>query len=100
MKINDVINFNTREQVVAILNRLYEEGYRYVVRDEESRYLNCYSLKPKKYRDMGSWGYINPESEGVMMAYPIKNTVIPEINWTNKSAMLIVDFINKESAKK
>lgn len=74
---------------------LYEEGYRYVVRDKDMPVLSCYSLKPKRYRDLESWGYVNPLSIGVMMAYPIKNNDITEIDYSNRSATLISDFLNE-----
>lgn len=74
---------------------LYEKGYKYVVRDKESEFLSCFSLKPKRYRDLESWGYLNPDEPKAMMAYPIKNTDITEINWSNRSATLILDFLNK-----
>lgn len=95
MEKTHITEVHVREQMVIILNQLYEKGYRYVVRDKEALYLSCYSLKPKKYRDMESWGYKNPQAQGAAMAYPIRNTDIKEINWTNRSAMPISDFINK-----
>lgn len=85
----------TREQAMSLLQELHEKGYRYVVRDKELSYLNCFSLKPKKYMDIESWGYVNPDAPGVMMSYPIKNADITEINWTNRSATLIEEFIAK-----
>lgn len=60
-------------------------------------YLSCYSLKPKRYREIESWGYIDPEHQGVIMAYPIKNTDIIEINWSNKSAIQISDLLNSKT---
>lgn len=83
----------TRKQTEIALMDLYEKGYRYVVRDKEDNYLSCFSLKPKKYRDTESWGYVDPDERKTMMAYPIKNTDITEINWSNRSAMLISDFL-------
>lgn len=55
--------------------------------------LVCFSLKPKKYLEIESWGYVNPDAHGAMMAYPLKNADIPEINWSNKSAKMISDFL-------
>ena len=80
---------------VDVLNRLYEKGYRYVVRDKDMDYLVCYSLKPKKYLEIESWGYVNPDAQGAMMAYPFKNTDITEITWSNKSATLISECLIK-----
>lgn len=87
---------NSRKQVMAILIELNGEGYHYLVRDEDSSYLSCYSLKPKKYRDTTSWGYVDPDAKNAMMVYPIKNTDITEINWSNKSAISILDFFNAQ----
>lgn len=84
---------NTREKTEVVLMDLFEKGYRYVVRDKEMNYLSCFSLKPKKYRDTESWGYTNPDDPRAMAAYLIKNTDITEINWTNKSASLISDYL-------
>lgn len=84
-----------RKQTEATLMHLYEKGYRYVVRDKEMHYLSCFSLKPKKYRDTESWGYVNPHEQGAMMAYAIKNTDITEINWSNKSPTLISYFLER-----
>lgn len=82
-----------RDQVLEVLKQLHGYGYRYVVRDEMSEYLSCFSLKPKKYREIG-WGYVNSNEPGVKMAYPIRNTDITEINSTNRSAVLIEDLID------
>lgn len=84
----------TRDQVIEMLSTLYEKGYRYVVRDKNSKYLSCFSLKPKRYRDLGIWGYVNPDMDDTLMAYPIKNEDMDEINWTNRSAKLISNIIN------
>lgn len=85
----------TRKKVLDRLRRLQEIGYTYVVRDKGSHFLSCYSLKPKRYRDMEAWGYVDSGATGVMMAYPIHNTDITEINYSNKSATLISDFLKE-----
>lgn len=85
----------TRKQTVSILTDLHSKGYRYVVRDKEMNYLVCFSLKPKKYRDTESWGYVDPDEQGALMACPIKNTDVEEINWSNRTAALILDFVGK-----
>lgn len=94
-----VIDTKTREQVIDMLSSLYEKGYRYVVRDKNSKYLLCYSLKPKRYRDLGIWGYVNPEMDEALMSYPIKNEDMDEINWNNRSAKLIIDIISTKRNK-
>lgn len=82
-----------RSEVVKKLKELYKEGYQYVVRDEDMPYLVCFSIKPKRYRDIQSWGYADPYAQGVLPAYPIRNIDITEINYSNKSATLIEGFI-------
>lgn len=89
------LQLQTREQVIKSLQDLYAEGYRYVVREKDMQWLLCFSLKPKKYREFEGWGYVDPDVTGVITAYPIKNTDITEINWTNRSATLIEDFLSK-----
>lgn len=80
---------HTRKQVLTKLNALYGKGYRYVVRDKDSDYIYCYSLKPKKFHDLQGWGYVDPDGPDVLPAFPIKNTDLLEISWSNRSAVLI-----------
>lgn len=86
---------NSRKQVIEILKDMQKRGYKYVVRDSEGEYLVCFSLKPKRYMDCEGWGYVDPTEKGVIPAYPIKNTDITEINFKNRSAKLIADFITE-----
>lgn len=95
MALSDALELNTRDETLAILQRLYERGYRYVVREKEMSYLVCFSLKPKRFMELEIWGYPNVEASGVVPAYPIKNEDITEINWNNRSATLIYDFLTK-----
>lgn len=88
-----VMSENTRSEVIDLLINLHERGYLYVVRDKDMPYLLCFSLKPKRYRDTESWGYVNPDEKGALPAYPIKNIDITEINYSNKSATLIMDLL-------
>lgn len=81
MKASYMTELNDREQTLKILKELYEKGYRYVVRDKDTPYLSCFSLKPKRYREMEFWGYVDPYVDGAMMSYPIKNVDITEINY-------------------
>ncbi|MEX3623743.1 hypothetical protein [Viridibacillus arvi] len=86
-----------KESIVNVLNQLYEEGYRYVVRDKDKNYLICYSLKPKKYLELEAWGYVNPDAQGAIMAHPFENTDNTEITWSNSSATLISDYLAKNT---
>ena len=83
----------SREEVIVLFGELYEKGYRYVVRDAGMQCLVCFSLKPKKYRDTESWGYVNPNNPDVMPAYPIQNEDVWEIKWTNRAATLIDAYL-------
>jgi hypothetical protein len=83
----------SREEVMVWLELKYEQGFRYVVRDEENdnhsdAWLVVFSMKPKKYTDDGCWGYREKDFNDIesMPAEIIKNTDMPEINWHNKSA--------------
>lgn len=89
-----ITEIRNRPEVLKLLKDLHGRGYRYVVRDRESEWLLCYTLKPKKYRDTNSWGYVDPNASGVKMAYPFKNNDMTEINWTNRTAKPITDFIS------
>ena len=80
---------HTRKQALIKLNALYGKGYRYVVRDKDSEYLYCYSLKPKKFHDLQGWGYVDPDSPDVLPAFPIKNVDMVEISWGNGAAVMI-----------
>lgn len=83
----------TREEVVELLKDISEKGYKYVVRDKDMPFLSCFSLKPKRYREIESWGYVNENATGVLPAYPIKNKDITEINYNNRSATLISNWL-------
>lgn len=85
---------HSREQAITKLKALYGKGYRYVVRDKDSIYINCYSLQPKKYRDLESWGYVDPDVAGVLPA-SIRNIDLVEINWGNRSAVLIEELLGR-----
>lgn len=84
-----------RSDAIEKLKELHKRGYRYVVRDKDMPYLLCFSIKPKRYRDIESWGYVDPNRQGVLPAYPIRNVDVTEIHYNNKSAMLIEDFIER-----
>ncbi len=88
-----ILQCQRRDQVKIVLEDLYKKGFRYVVRDRGSEFLTCFSIKPKKFRDIESWGYNNSSLPKALPAAIIKNEDITEINWTNISATLIADFI-------
>lgn len=92
---NAYLETQTRKQVLKILEIAYQEGYRYIVRDHESDYINCFSNKPKKYMDGEFWGYKEKDlaSHEAIPSTIIKNLDMNEINWTNRSATPIDKLI-------
>lgn len=92
---NVYLETQTRKQVLKLLEIAYQEGYRYVVREPESEYLDCFSNKPKKYMDGEFWGYKEKDlaNHEAMPATIIKNVDMDEINWTNRSATPIDKLI-------
>ena len=96
-----ILRVNTRQQAIEILEQLYKKGYSYVVRNKDSDFLSCFSLKPKKYMGLEIWGYVDSDLQGAKMSYIFRNTDITEIKWSNRSATLIAEFLglNKDGAK-
>lgn len=84
---------HSREQAFTKLKALYGKGYRYVARDKDSIYVHCYSLHPKKYRDLDCWGYADPDAPEVLPVFAIRNIDLTEISWSNRSAALIEGLI-------
>lgn len=84
-----------RKKVLNQLERAYDEGFRYVVRGEESMFLCLFNHKPKRYTEYKDWGYTQKDidNEKSMPAHPIKNTDMIEINYSNKSATTIASLI-------
>lgn len=93
---DEMLRMNTRQQAVKLLKRLSEQGYEYVTRDLESEWLLCFSLKPKRYIELESWGYVNEKADGAMMAHGFKNTDITEICWSNRFPTVISEFLSDE----
>lgn len=92
-----VTELSDRKNTLIWLERAYELGYRYVVRELDSEYLNCYSLKPKRYLMDNDWGYTlkDQESREALPAAIIKNEDMKEINYSNRSATLITELIGE-----
>lgn len=83
----------SKEQLKERVAELQKEGYTYIARCKDSDWLTCYSVKPKKFMDLEIWGYANPDAPGVKMAYPLQCLFYTEINWSNRSPLLITDFL-------
>jgi hypothetical protein len=94
-RIRESIRLKNRADTIKDLKRYFERGFRYVVRDLDGEYLVLFSLKPKKYMDYEIWGYVNEYDPKAIPCQIIKNTDITEINWKNRSATLLEDFLNK-----
>ena len=83
----------SRSEVKEMLKSPFSNGFSYIVRDPESNILCLFSLKPKKYRKFGFWGYVDENAQGVKPCRIIWNTDITEINWHNQRPTLISDFL-------
>ena len=85
---SELFREKSREEVMTWLDGCYKEGFRFIVRDDESEWLTAYSMKPKKYMMDGCWGYRERDFDDIelMPALIIKNTDMQEINWNNRSA--------------
>lgn len=94
-RLNESIRLKNRADTMEELKKYYDRGFRYVVRDLDGEHLVLFSLKPKKYMDLESWGYVNEFDPKAFPCQIIRNTDIAEINWKNRSAVLIKDFIKK-----
>lgn len=88
-----------RQQTIELLKLFLEKGYRWIVREPGADHLLLFSLKPKKYMKIESWGYENENLPGAKMAEIIKNTDITEIRWQNRQPTDLEQFIkdNEES---
>lgn len=93
---DEMLRVNTRQQAMDLLKRLSEQGYKFVTRDPGSEWLICFSLKPKKYMELGCWGYVNEHKPGVLVANGFKNDDINEIRWDNRSPTVIDEFLSDE----
>lgn len=85
-----------REERLKDLAQLYKKGYRYVVRENKSDCLLCFSFKPKKYLDLQIWGYRDEHAGVGLPAQILANTDMTEINWRNRSPKLISELIDTE----
>lgn len=83
----------SRTEVKEMLKSPFSNGFSYIARDPESNVLCLFSLKPKKYRDIEAWGYVDENAQGVKPCKIIRNTDITEINWKNQRPTLISDFL-------
>lgn len=91
----EYIRLKNRTDTTKELKKYFDRGFRYVVRDLDGDHLVLFSLKPKKYMDLESWGYVNEWDPKAIPCQIIANTDITEINWKNRSATLIEEFLNK-----
>ncbi|MCI5684555.1 MAG: hypothetical protein MR320_04095 [Enterococcus gallinarum] len=92
-RVKESIRLKNRADTLKELKKYFDRGFRYVVRDLEGEWLVLFSLKPKKYMDLEIWGYVNECDPNAIPCQIIRNTDITEINWKNRSAVLIEDFL-------
>ncbi|WP_270791570.1 hypothetical protein [Enterococcus avium] len=86
-----------REEVIRFLET-QRDKYQYVVREPYAPYLLLFSSKPKKYTKYQFWGYAPNDLEGEP-AIHIDNTDIKEINWSNRSATKIEDWLEGQEGE-
>ncbi|MEB8400280.1 hypothetical protein NGG61_10130 [Enterococcus casseliflavus] len=94
-RVKESVRLKNRADTLKELKKYSDRGFRYVVRDLEGEWLVLFSLKPKKYMDLEIWGYVNECDPNAFPCQIIRNTDITEINWKNRNAVLIGDFIKK-----
>ena len=98
---SDYDQWNTRARTIERIKFFTKYGFKYVVRDENSDFLTLYSIRPKRYTTYGDgfWGYtdhaLQHNSRNSIPAQSIKNRDITEINYHNKRATLISDFLGR-----
>lgn len=93
-RIKKIMELKSRDEALEVMEEAFKRGFKYVVRDYDSEYLSFFSLKPKKYMDLGSWGYVNENAQGALPSTVIlKNTDITEISWRNKQPIIITEFL-------
>lgn len=98
-RIEKMLQMKNRDEAIEVMKQAYDKGFRYVVRDFESLYLCFFNYKPKKYRDLESWGYRGQDlakNDCLSSTVILKNEDITEINWKNQKPTLIMEFIEKE----
>ena len=93
--IEDYFRLKNRKEAIFKMEIYMEQGFKYVVRDLDIDWLVFFSLKPKKYRSLEIWGYVDENNPEVLPCKLIKNEDITEINWKNRSPVLISDFLEK-----
>lgn len=92
MKIRNVdINSKIKKEIID----LYNQGYRYIVKNQGSTCLLLFSLKPRNRKYYG-WGYPDKylESKEALPAYMLYRD-IESVKSTNKSPTLIKDLIGE-----
>lgn len=93
-RIREFLRLKNRTDALKELKKYLDRGFRYVVRDLEGEWLVLFSLKPKRYMDLEAWGYVNGDDPKARPCQIIRNLDITEINWKNRSAVLIENFLN------
>lgn len=98
-EIQKVMRLKNRAEAIQVIKQAYQDGFRYIVRDVDSQYLSFYNYKPKKWRNLHSWGYTDadlPKMDCMPSALILKNIDITEIKWTNQRPTLIKEFLERE----
>lgn len=96
-RINDYVEELDYDETIEKLKELYDKGYRYVVRGPieafGSSWLDCFNIKPKKYKSLDIWGYYDTDINQGLPVVSFCSNALPEIKWTNRSPKLILEVI-------
>ncbi|EGO2676761.1 hypothetical protein [Enterococcus faecalis] len=93
-QVKKILEIKSRDEALEVMGEALKKGFKYVVRDCDSEYLSFFSLKPKKYMDLGSWGYVNENAQGALPSIVVlRNTDITEISWRNKQPIIITEYL-------
>lgn len=90
--VEECFRIKSRVEAIDLMRKYYKKGFRYAARDEQSDWIQLYSEEPKKYLEEEFWGYKSGDDPNVLPVRLIKNKDMTEINWGNRSAILIETY--------
>ncbi|WP_413509658.1 hypothetical protein [Carnobacterium maltaromaticum] len=80
------------------LQKAYDEGYRYITKDQDSEFVHCFSLKPKKYRGgdfPDYWGYKESDlNSGSAFPAKIIKGKVEGVKWSKRYPTEISELLN------
>ena len=91
-RIKKIMELKSRDEALEVMEESLKKGLN-MWSETATANIFPFSLKPKKYMDLGSWGYVNENAQGALPSTVIlKNTDITEISWRNKQPIIITEF--------